>query len=298
MISVVIPLYNKRSSILSTVQSVMDQTYGDFELIVVDDGSTDGSAGELRDIEDHRLRIVTKPNGGVCSARNEGIRAARSEYVAFLDADDLYEPDFIKEIADLIDSCPEASIWGTSYSFLKDGELIPALKPLPAGFKGIIDNSLWTLGHIYCSSAVCCRKSALEEVGLFDERITWGEDIDVWWRIMLAHPAAYSNRPLAVYRFDEDNRAMNAQIPLERLYINYFEKYSAARAACPAFRHFIDRECMWWLFPYFSKDPRNPDVRRILSQIDLGEYKRSFAFRFRHPKMYSAYQRLKKQIRK
>ena len=293
MISVVIPLYNKRGSIASTVQSVLGQTFTDFELIVVDDGSTDGSADVVRTFEDSRIRLVSKPNGGVCSARNEGIRQARSEYVAFLDADDLYEPEFLQEIAGLIEACPEAGIWGTSYLYLKNGKKIPAGKPLPEGFKGLVDNSDWTLGHLYCSSAVCCLKSALEEVGLFDERITWGEDIDVWWRIMLKHPAAYSNRELAVYRFDEDNRAMNAQIPLERLYIYYFEKYADARAQNPAFRHFIDQECLWWLFPYFAKDPRNPEARRILSQIDLGEHKRSFAFRFRFPRLYNFIKGLK-----
>lgn len=287
MISVVIPLYNKRGSIASTVQSVLGQTFTDFELIVVDDGSTDGSADVVRSFAEPRIRLVSKSNGGVCSARNEGIRQARSEYVAFLDADDLYEPEFLQEIEELIATCPEAGIWGTSYFFLKGGEKISANKPLPAGFKGIIDNSSWSLGHLYCSSAVCCRKSALQEVGLFDERITWGEDIDVWWRIMLSHPAAYSNRELAVYRFDEDNRAMNAQIPLERLYIYYFEKYAQARARDAAFRRFIDKECLWWLFPYFAKDPKNPEIQRVLSQIDLGEYKPSFAFRFRFPKLYN-----------
>ena len=286
MISVVIPLYNKRGSIASTLSSVLDQVYSDFELIVVDDGSTDGSADVVRSFQDPRIRLLTKPNGGVCSARNEGIRNAFSDFVAFLDADDLYEPGFLKEIADLIETCPEAGIWGTSYSFLKNGAKVSANKPLPKDFKGIIDNSKWNLGHLFCSSAVCCRKSALEQVGLFDERITWGEDIDVWWRIMLNHPAAYSNRELAVYRFDEDNRAMNAEIPLERLYIYYFEKYADARAENPAFRHFIDKECLWWLFPYFAKDPKNPQIRRILSQIDLSEYKRSFAFRFRCPRLY------------
>lgn len=292
MISVVIPLYNKQSCIVSTVESVLAQTYTDFELIVVDDGSTDDSADAVRGIHDSRLRLVSKRNGGVCSARNEGIHQAKSEDVAFLDADDLYEPGFLEEIADLIEKCPEASIWGTSYYFLKGGDKVPADKPLPKGFKGVVDNSKWDLAHIYCSSAVCCRKSALEEVGLFDERMTYGEDLDVWWRIMLKHPAAYSNRELAVYRFDEDNRAMNRKIPLDRMYIYCFEKYAEARKSNLAFRHFIDQECMWWLYPYFVEDPKNPDVLRILSQIDLSEYKSSFKFRFKHPSLYGIYKKL------
>lgn len=292
LISVVIPLFNKRSCIASTAQSVLSQTYKDFELIVVDDGSTDGSADVVRSIDDARIRLIEKPNGGVCSARNEGIRQAQSEYIAFLDADDLYEPEFLQEVAALIESCPEAAIWGTSYFYLKGGEKVLASKPLPDSFRGIIDNRGWTLGHIYCSSAVCCWKPALEEIGLFDERLTYGEDLDVWWRIMLRYPAAYSNKPLAVYRFDEENRAMECRIPLERLYIYYFEKYVEARENDAAFRHFIDQECMWWLFPYFAKDSQNPDVLRILAQIDLSEYKKSFKFRFKHPSLYNLYKKI------
>lgn len=103
---------------------------------------------------------------------------------------------------------------------------------------------------------------------------------------MLRYPAAYSNRELAEYRFDEENRAMKRTIPLEKMYIYFFEKYEQVRKGNDAFRHFIDRECMGWLYPYALENKRNPDVRRILSQIDLSEYSPAFRFRFRHPKLY------------
>ena len=286
MISVVIPLYNKQSCIRSTIESVLNQTYSDFELIVVDDGSTDDGASVVAELSDPRIHLVRKANGGVSSARNAGIRQATSEYIAFLDGDDLWEPEFLEEVNKMITDFPEAGIWGTSYFFLKQGTKFSAGKPLPDGFYGIIDNSSWNLAHVYCSTAVCCRKSALEEIGGFDERIAYGEDTEVWWRIMLRHPAAYSNRPLAVYRFDEENRAMNKTIPLEKLYVNYFEKYESCRRENVEFRHFIDKECMWWLYPYFEANPKDQNVRRILEQIDLREYKFSFWFRFHFPKLY------------
>lgn len=286
MISVVIPLFNKRESIATTVESVLLQTDSDFELVIVDDGSTDGSADIVREFHDERIVLISKTNGGVSSARNEGIRHARGEWVAFLDGDDLWERDFLSEINKMVQDFPQTGIVGTSYCYLTGGERIPGNKPMPEGFYGIVDNSKWDKAHIYCSTAVCCRKSALEEVGMFDERIAYGEDTDVWWRIMLRYPAAYSNRELAVYRFDEANRAMNRKMPLNKLYINYFEKYASGRKANPAFRHFIDKECMWWLFQYALEDKHNPDVLRILSQIDLSEYKYSFRFRFKHPRIY------------
>lgn len=294
MISVVIPLYNKRDSIRSTIESVLAQSFTDFELIVVDDGSTDGSADVVSAFSDERLHLIVKPNGGVSSARNEGIRQANGEWVAFLDADDLWEMDFLAEISKMIQDFPQAGIAGTSYHYQDDGVITAKSCPLPSGFYGIVDNTAWDKAHIYCSTAVCCRKTILEEVGMFDERIAYGEDLDAWWRIMLRYPAAYSNRALAVYRFDESNRAMKSYIPLEKLYINFFEKYGQARKDNAAFRHFIDRECMWWLFSYALKDRKDPNVRRILSQIDLDEYKPSFRMRFRFPKLYNLLHLLRK----
>lgn len=288
MISVVIPLYNKVHSIASTIESVLAQTYQDYELIVVDDGSTDGSAEVAeRMIPPDKGKLLRKINGGVSSARNDGIRVAKGEYVAFLDADDLWELAFLGEMAKLISDFPEAALLGSSYSYLKNGAKISAKKPITDGYYGIVDNTQWNYGHLYCSSAVCCKRMALNEIGGFDERITYGEDIDVWWQIMLRYPAAYSNKELAVYRFDEENRAMKKKFPLKKLYINYFEKYATYRKDNTAFRHFIDKECMWWLFPYFVENPKDPDVRRVLKQINMREYKWSFRLRFMFPRLYN-----------
>lgn len=97
MVSVVIPLYNKRQSIANTLQSVLSQTYSCFEIVVVDDGSTDDSAEIVRQFRDERIRLIQKENGGVCSARNLGIRESKGEFVALLDADDTLVPDCLEE---------------------------------------------------------------------------------------------------------------------------------------------------------------------------------------------------------
>ena len=280
---------------MTTLQSVLVQTYQDYEIIIVDDGSTDGSAEMVEAFWkeyqhssgiSNQMRLIQKENGGVCSARNVGIKNAQGKFIAFLDADDLWEPSYLEEMAALVDTYPMAAIVGSSYWFLKGDERILADKALPKDYHGLVDNSAWDKAHLYCSSAVCCRKDALKEVGGFDERIAFGEDIDVWWRIMLRYPAAYANVPLATYRFDAENRAMERKIPLEKLYIYYFEKYAEDRKTNDAFRHFIDKECMWWLFPYYVADTKNKDARRILKQIDLHEYKPSFRLRFLFPRLY------------
>ena len=285
-ISVVIPLYNKESSIESTIQSVLKQSYQNFEIIVVDDGSTDNSVYYVKTFNDKRIRLIPKENGGVSSARNEGIRQAQYEYIAFLDADDLWKPAYLEEIVKLITDFPEASLWGIGYEFLINNKSSRAEKSLPDNFRGIIQNPWTSAAHAYCTTSSCCRRQSLLAIGMFDERISYGEDIDVWWRLMLQYPAAYYNKSLAIYRFDEDNRLMNKQILLEKLYICYFEKYAEYRHNNSQFRHFIDKECMWWLYPYFVKSPDDKDVQRILKQINLKEYKWSFRLRFRFPFIY------------
>lgn len=303
MISVVIPLYNKVDAIVSTLQSVFSQTYKAFEVIVVDDGSIDGSINLVKTIPEVQkrmnegtFRIICKPNGGVSSARNAGISAAHYDYIAFLDADDLWEPTFLSEIASLISDYPEAGILGTGYSSLSEGIRSRSHTNLPDGYRGIINNPFLGNAHAYCSSAVCCKKEALKMIGEFDERFCYGEDLDVWWRIMLQYPAVFYNIDLATYRYDVSERLMQKKIPLNKLYVYYFEKYTEARANNSSFRHFIDQEAMWWLQGYVNDSSCKKDIKRILSLIDLSEYKLSFRLRFLFPKIYIALRNFKNKI--
>ena len=102
MISVVIPLYNKEKQIAKTLQTVLNQTYQNFEIVIVNDGSTDGSVEEVLRISDSRIRLVNQENGGVSAARNRGIDEAKGEYIAFLDADDLWDIDHLEVLYQLL----------------------------------------------------------------------------------------------------------------------------------------------------------------------------------------------------
>ena len=106
LISVVIPVYNKRKSIRRTVESVLNQTYKDYELLVVDDGSTDGSMDELNSIKDSRLKCFYKKNSGVSDTRNYAMEKASGDIVAFLDGDDLWHSEFIESMLNIILICP------------------------------------------------------------------------------------------------------------------------------------------------------------------------------------------------
>ena len=235
MISVVIPLYNKEKSIYTTLQSVSEQTYTDIEIIVVDDGSTDNSAAVASSYPDKRIRVINKENGGVCSARNRGIQEARSEYVALLDADDQWDKRYLEEQVRMISDFPEAKMWGINYAELYNGKLVRKLATgLPDGYRGYVENYFQMpnrVSDLFCSSSVVIRKDVFEEVGLFDERMKYAEDIDMWYRIIVSHKAAFYDRYMVSYRYEAENRALQKSIPL-KYYLPYFvDKYQEQQFA-------------------------------------------------------------------
>ena len=113
-LSIIIPLYNKRNSLRNCIQSVLNQTYKNFELIIVDDGSTDGSEEVVKEFSDDRIRFERKKNGGVSSARNRGVQLARNPWIAFLDADDIWAEWHLETIVHLFESEPLALVLSTS----------------------------------------------------------------------------------------------------------------------------------------------------------------------------------------
>ena len=120
MFSVVIPLYNKEALIEQTVERVLLQTYQDFEVIVVDDGSTDKGVEVVKEFDDKRIRIIQQENQGVSAARNKGIEESQGEYIAFLDADDKWETDYLETQHCLIKKYPKCSVYATNYKFINE----------------------------------------------------------------------------------------------------------------------------------------------------------------------------------
>lgn len=203
MISVIIPLYNKERQIRATLESVLRQSYTDYEIVVVDDGSTDGSAAVVESVQDSRLRLFRQENGGVSAARNRGIREARGEYLAFLDADDLWELDFLKTLHQLSVEYPSCSVYACNYDFVSpDGTHRPTIirRLSFTGEHGILSNyfevascshpPLWT-------SALMVRKEALQSIGGFPLGIKSGEDLLTWAKLACMYRIAYHKQTLA-----------------------------------------------------------------------------------------------------
>jgi glycosyltransferase involved in cell wall biosynthesis len=213
-ISVVIPLYNKVRHIARAINSVLAQTNNDFELIIVDDGSTDGSAEIVKNSTDSRIRLVRREHidsWGGHAARNLGIAEARASLIAFLDADDEWLPEHLATLSRLAKKYPECGACATGYELVEPSghRWTPQFKFIPESpWEGIIDNYFKSsLGWPpVWSSAVAVWKHVFEEVGLFPVGIKRGGDLDMWGRIALKYPISFSNKVSAIYHTDATNR--------------------------------------------------------------------------------------------
>ena len=195
-ISVVIPLYNKASSIAAAAASVLGQTFADLELIVVDDGSTDGSASVIRALGDRRVRLIAQANAGPGAARNRGLADAAGEYVAFLDADDEWEPAFLQLAATALDAHPDCGAWISGHGLgperasqarrhrrmgLTGGPWRLPHRTPPKSLKGLVD---------FCHSSCIVARTALVRRygGYYDrDRVTYGEDSYLWLIVLMNH---------------------------------------------------------------------------------------------------------------
>ncbi len=195
LVSVIIPTYNRAAVLKRAIRSVLDQTFRDFELIVVDDGSTD-STPELLARFDGKLRPIFQENRGAAAARNTGIRHSTGELVAFLDSDDEWLPDKLVRQITLFDPNRHAFVCHTEEIWLRDGTKVPqkAIHRKQGGqfFERAIERCLIS------PSSVMISRSLLDEVGWFDEELPAAEDYDLWLRITAFHEVDFVPEPLVV----------------------------------------------------------------------------------------------------
>lgn len=210
MISIIIPLYNKEKYVAKTIQTILSQTFQEFEIIVIDDGSTDQSVNEIKKIDDARIRIISQQNAGVSAARNRGIAEAKYDMIAFLDADDLWEKDFLETMLNLQKQFPQCSVYALNYNILTQDNTIRSLviNGLPEHFKqGIISNYFHIASQsdpILWTSSITVKKQAIESIGGFPIGIRAGEDLLTWARLAARYDIAYSIEPKAIFnRLDE-----------------------------------------------------------------------------------------------
>ena len=301
MFSVIIPLYNKAAYIERAIQSVLSQTFQEFELIVVDDGSTDDSSAQLSVISQQlsvaapeiykKVRVIQQQNQGVSTARNNGVKLAKYDYIAFLDADDSWEPTYMEEMNGLIAAYPNAGIYGSSYFIVKNGKKRIA----PIGVEKDSDRGLINYCQVYSKTlcmplwtgATIIRKSIFDLENGFNPRLKLGEDFDLWIRVAIKHPVAFLNKPLANYQQDVDlaNRAIGEKLykPQEHmLFTDYGELINN-----PDFVYLYERLALYGLLPYYLKGKNKKEVEVILAQIHWEKHELKYRLKYIFlPKMF------------
>lgn len=212
--SVIIPLYNKVQYVERAILSVLAQTYTDYELIIVDDGSTDGSANAVVQMEENnqqlsllqkcgRFLFVKQQNKGAGAARNNGAKISKGDYLCFLDADDWWSEIFLAEMSTLIEKFPNAGIYATAYYYYKNGHCHEMDCAIPKNFEsGYIDycRCYYDSSQMPITSiSVAVRKDLFFEVGGFSEKFTYGEDFYLWIHLALKYKVVFLNKLLSYY---------------------------------------------------------------------------------------------------
>lgn len=203
--TVIIPLYNKAPYVRKALETVCAQTYRDYEIIVINDGSTDNSAiiaeEYLNGVEGISYKILSQQNAGVSAARNNGVAQASGDYIAFLDADDWWEPTYLERMAQLIEDYPEAGLYGMNYIYYKPGKTRVALK-CKTGYINYPKEYYEGSAMMIFTSSSSMPKRVFEEMGGFPLGIKLGEDFLLWAKTALHYPVAFCEEPLAWYNND------------------------------------------------------------------------------------------------
>lgn len=243
--SIIIPLYNKEKAIENTLKSVFHQSFTDYEVLVINDGSTDKSEEKVKSFSDERLRLISTENRGVSQARNLGISESKGKIVAFLDADDYWFPIHLESLFRLHQNFPEAGLLATNYQFYySDKKIIqPVFEGIPTEkWSGIITDFFHSSMkfRIAWTSAVAVPKNVLDKVGNFDKYITLGagEDTDLWIRIALKYAVAFDNEVSAYYQMESENR-ISLSKTLERRF-SKLDKFSNEEKTNSSLKKYLD----------------------------------------------------------
>ena len=208
--SIIVPLYNKAPYVRHALDSIISQTYTDWECIIVDDGSTDDSVAICEEflsthytlnITHKNIRIISQPNSGVAKARNVGVENSHGQFVCFLDADDRWEPNYLEEMDRLIKEYPDAGLYASNYIYYKPGKTHVALN-LERGYMNYPEAYLNSTAMPVWTGATCMPRNVFDEMGGFPNGIKLGEDFLLWAKTALYYKVAFCEKALAYYNND------------------------------------------------------------------------------------------------
>ena len=271
--SVVIPLFNKENYIEETLTSVLNQTFKDFEIIVINDGSSDNSLVIAEKVLSKKTncRILTQKNKGLSATRNEGIKESKGEIIAFLDADDTWLPSFLSNIYSLFKKFPEASLYGTSYLLkYSDTVILEAKKNIDKKIKNtqfLVDD--FFKANIYhpivCQSSIAAKKTVFEKLS-FDETINLSEDIDFYIKSNLKYRFAYCNSNSVIILQNIPDQITGSGI--QNKTIPNLDLYEEVSKTNSSLKKYLDFYRFTFLIQYRLENDFN-NSKLLLSKIDL-----------------------------
>ena len=270
--TVVLPLCNKGPYVEKSIQSILSQTFEDFELIVVDDGSTDSSFEVASHAfgDDPRCRIIHQENSGVSAARNKGVALSNGDYICFIDGDDWWAPGFLERINWLIREYPDAGIYGTNYFYVKNGRQRICVKNAETGYIDYCKVYSEGMAMPLTSISVALKPEIFAEFHGFNPTLKLGEDFDLWIRIALKYKVVFLNEPLAFYNQDSDpvwRGIGRLQEPRYHMLWN-LEYLKGEEKDNPVFKQLIDNLRTYSLFPYYLSRAFHDAAQRELDKVD------------------------------
>ena len=277
--SVIIPLYNKAPYVRKALETVCAQTYRDYEIIVINDGSTDNSSiiaeEYLKGIGGVNYKILQQKNAGVAAARNNGVAQANGDYLAFLDADDWWKPTYLERMAQLIEDYPDAGLYASNYFYHKDGKNIVKVKNVKTGYINYPKTYFETFAMPVWTGATIVPRNIYYLSGGFRTHIRMSEDFDLWIRIALLSKVVFLNDPLAYYN-------QNVQLKWRALGKLYSPKVQFAFNADYLIpyqkqnidiKHVVDMVKIVCLKQYYISVKYHELAKNELSKVDIDEYK-------------------------
>lgn len=239
--SVIIPLYNKESNVLKTLESIFKQSYSDFEIIVVNDGSTDNSYNIVSKIDHPKIKLYNRKNYGVSETRNFAMQQAKGQYFAFIDADDLWKSNHLNTLDKLITKYPNCGLYATNYMFdygnFKVKTKFPTL-PYNDNWDGIIKDyfSESILFRIAWTSSVVIPKNTFINLGGFNSSINHGEDVEYWSKVALNYQVAFSKKITSFYMLNCRDRLSNINMKKRKMMdFEVFKKFEMNNSSLKKF---------------------------------------------------------------
>jgi len=242
-ISVIIPLFNKGFTISETLQSVLAQTFTNFEIVIVNDGSTDNGFEIISTFLDNRIKLFQQQNKGAAAARNLGIKKATGELIAFLDADDYWYPNHLEELFKLYTDFPNCGMYGSRY-LMKISEkktIKTTYSPLVSNdFRGILLDFFKTSKayRVGLTSAIAIPKRVLQNNFLFNLEISSGQDLELYTKIAIEKSVAITNLFTVEYNFSLDNQL--SKTPISQKKLMRFEQFNTFESNNKSLKKFLD----------------------------------------------------------